>query len=197
MSTEELQTSHDGIAIIGVAGRFPGARNIDEFWHNLCQGVESISFFTEEEVQPTEVGEPDFARDPRYLRARGILDDVEYFDAAFFGYSPKEAALMDPQQRLFLECAWEALEQAGALRDDHLVDPARRLIGVYAGQSPNSYLLPSLWARRSLLEETGIVPIIISNDKDYVATRVSYKLNLEGPSITVQSACSTSLVAVH
>src|SRR5215475_10185301 len=119
MSTEELQTSHDSIAIIGVAGRFPGARNIDEFWHNLCQGVESISFFTEEEVQAARV-QGDLVHDARYIKARGILDDVEYFDAAFFGYSPKEAALMDPQQRLFLECAWEALEQAGALRDDRL-----------------------------------------------------------------------------
>src|SRR2546430_10272007 len=140
MSTEELLTNAESIAIVGVAGRFSGARNIDEFWQNLCNGVESISFFSEEELQASGV-ELELIHDPRYVKARGILDDVEYFDASFFGYSPKEAAMMDPQQRLFLECAWEVLEQAGYNPDTY-----QGLIGVYAGQSASSYLLYNVLA---------------------------------------------------
>jgi acyl transferase domain-containing protein/NAD(P)-dependent dehydrogenase (short-subunit alcohol dehydrogenase family)/acyl carrier protein len=196
MSIEELLTNHEGIAIIGLAGRFPGARNIDEFWQNVCNGVESISFFSEEELLASGVA-PNLIHDPRYVRARGILDDVEFFDASFFGYSPKEAAMMDPQQRLFLECAWEVLEQAGMLRDGGLPDTSQGLIGVYAGQSASSYLLSNVLANPTMLAETDTLSIQINNDKDFLATRTSYKLNLEGPSMTIQTACSTSLVAVH
>jgi natural product biosynthesis luciferase-like monooxygenase protein/amino acid adenylation domain-containing protein len=193
---EERVTNAEGIAIVGVAGRFPGARNIEEFWQNLCHGVESISFFSEEELLASGV-EPDLIHDPRYVKAHGILDDVEYFDAAFFGYSPKEAALMDPQQRLFLECAWEVLEQAGILIDDSLPDTYQGLIGVYAGQSASTYLLSNLLANPTFLTEAGTFSILVNNDKDFLATRTSYKLNLKGPGITIQTACSTSLVAVH
>src|SRR5439155_1031788 len=152
MSTEELLTNAESIAIVGVAGRFSGARNIDEFWQNLCNGVESISFFSEEELQASGV-ELELIHDPRYVKARGILDDVEYFDASFFGYSPKEAAMMDPQQRLFLECAWEVLEQAGILIDSNRLDTYQGLIGVYAGQSESSYLLSNLLPNRTFLAE--------------------------------------------
>ncbi len=188
---EEWVTNAEGIAIVGVAGRFPGARDMDEFWQNLCHGVESVSFFTEEELLVSGV-EPDLIHDPRYVKARGILDDVESFDAAFFGYSPKEAAMMDPQQRLFLECAWEVLEQAGCNPDIY-----EGLIGVYAGQSESSYLLSNLLPNRAFLAETGTFSPLINNEKDHLATRTCYKLNLKGPGITIQTACSTSLVAVH
>ena len=191
MSTEELLTNAEGIAIIGLSGRFPGASNVDELWQNLCHGIDSIAFFSEEELLAAGV-ESELMHNPRYVKARGILDEVEYFDAAFFGYSPKEAALMDPQQRLFLECAWEVLEQAGYNPDTY-----QGLIGVYAGQSVSSYLLSYLWSDRTLMAETGIIPTLLNNDKDFLATRICYKLNLKGPGITIQTACSTSLVAVH
>jgi acyl transferase domain-containing protein len=119
-----------------------------------------------------------------------VIEGVEQFDAAFFGYTPREAEIMDPQQRLLLECAWEALECAGCDPEQY-----RGTIGVYAGASTNSYLLNNLIANRELIESVGVYQVLISNDKDYLATRIAYKLNLTGPSITIQSACSTSLVA--
>ena len=179
------------IAIVGMAGRFPGARNLDEFWHNLCHGVESITFFTDAEL--TSVGiDPDTIRAPQYVKARGIIADAESFDAAFFGYTPREAELMDPQQRVFLECAWEALEHAG-------YDAAtyHGALGVYAGLSMNTYMLHNLYAHSDLIDLIGDYQTIIGNDKDFLTTRVSYKLNLHGPGVVVQTACSTSLVAVH
>ncbi|MFP2925792.1 beta-ketoacyl synthase N-terminal-like domain-containing protein [Pyxidicoccus sp. 3LG] len=179
------------IAIIGMACRFPGAANLDTFWRNLREGVESITFFSEEELArsglPTEL-----IRDPRYVRAAGILENVEGFDAGLFGYSPREAELIDPQQRLFLECAWEALEHAGC-------DPRRypEPIGVYAGCGLNTYLLNNLASHEQLQASARAFQVLISNDKDLLPTRVSYKLNLRGPSVNVQTACSTSLVAIH
>jgi amino acid adenylation domain-containing protein len=196
LSTKGLQTSHDGIAIVGLAGRFPGARNLDEFWQNLCHGVESISFFSEEDLLVSGI-EPELLQNPRYVKAHGILDDVESFDAAFFGYSPKEAALMDPQQRLFLECAWEALEQAGVIDRSGSSDTYQGPIGVYAGQSASSYLFSNVLTHPTYLSENGAFSTLISNEKDFLATRTSYKLGLEGPGMTIQTACSTSLVAVH
>ncbi|HEU5382584.1 MAG TPA: SDR family NAD(P)-dependent oxidoreductase [Ktedonobacteraceae bacterium] len=179
------------IAIVGMAGRFPGARNIEQYWENLCNGVESISFFSEEEL--LEVGiDPDQLRDPAYVKARPILDDVEQFDAAFFGYSPREAELMDPQHRLFLECAWEALECSG-------YDPQRYkgLIGVFGGANVSTYFYCALASNPRIIEEVGGYQIAVSTDKDSLTTGVSYKLNLKGPSVAVQTFCSTSLVAVH
>ena len=176
------------IAVIGMAGRFPGARTVGELWENLVAGVESIGRFTEEEVTAAGVA-PALSRDPAYVRAGGVLEDIELFDAAFFGYSPRDAARMDPQQRVFLETAWSALEDAGY--DSHQYGGA---IGVYAGVSRNDYLL------RNLVEPGG-EPLdystTLGNDKDFLATRVSYKLDLNGPSVVVQSGCSTSLVAIH
>jgi acyl transferase domain-containing protein/acyl carrier protein len=191
MSEKELLTNNEAIAIVGVAGRFSGARTMDEFWQNLCNGVESISFFSEDESLILRI-KPELIHDPGYVKARGILDDVEYFDAAFFGYSPAEVAMIDPQQRLFLECAWEVLEQAGCNPDTY-----EGLIGVYAGQNTSTYLLSNLLTNPTFLAENGTFSAMLNNDKDYLATRTCYKLNLKGPGISVQTACSTSLVAVH
>jgi acyl transferase domain-containing protein len=178
------------VAIIGMAGRFPGAKNTTKFWQNLRDGVESIAFFTEQELVAAGV-DPALLRNPSYVKARGVLEDIEWFDAAFFGVTPREAAIMDPQHRLFLECAWEALEHAG-------YDPAAYpgAIGVYAGANMSHYAL-GLLVNPEVIMSVGTMPLVLGNDKDYLCTRVSYKLNLEGPSLAVQTSCSTSLVAVH
>lgn len=175
------------IAIIGMAGRFPGANSIGAFWSNLCNGVESISHFSATELARNQIP-PSLLRDKHYVKSSAIIDDVDMFDATFFGYTPREAATMDPQHRIFLECAWEALESAGY--DPHRYSGA---IGVFAGAGRNTYLPPGSTFDSAAEEYQAS----INNINDFLATRVSYKLNLTGPSITVQSACSTSLVAVH
>ncbi len=181
----------NGIAIIGLAGRFPGARNVEEFWANLRGGVESISFFTDEELLKAGVGQAQLS-DPQYVKAKGCIEGAEMFDAWLFGFSPREAEIMDPQHRLFMECAWEALESAGY--DSERYGGA---IGVFAGVSMNSYFLENLHSNPQLLASIGGFQAIIGNDKDFLPTHVSYKLNLKGPSVNVQTSCSTSLVAVH
>jgi phthiocerol/phenolphthiocerol synthesis type-I polyketide synthase E len=182
------QPDASDIAVIGMACRFPGARNIEEFWDVLRDGTEAITFFSEQEL--LDEGIPrEVVQDPRYIPAKGILDAPDMFDAAFFGYSPKDAATVDPQQRLFLECAWEALEQAG-IDPDQTADA----IGVYAGSSAGTYLARSL---RELAYLPDFMELVLGNDKDQLTTRTSYKLNLKGPSVSVQTACSTALVAVH
>ena len=191
MSNKQIFEDVEGIAIIGMAGRFPGARNLDEFWRNLRDGVEAISFFTEEELREAGV-DAALLRDPAYVRANGTLEDTELFDASFFGINHREAEMMDPQHRIFLECAWEALENAGYSADSY---PER--IGVYAGHGLTSYLLSNLYSNRQSLWALSGSQSLLGNDKDYLSTRVSYKLNLNGPSLSVQTACSTSLVAVH
>ncbi|HEX6292329.1 MAG TPA: amino acid adenylation domain-containing protein [Herpetosiphonaceae bacterium] len=178
------------IAIIGMSGRFPGAKHIETFWHNLQAGTESITFFDDDALLAAGV-DPARLADPQYVKAGAILDGIELFDAAFFGYSPREATVMDPQQRFFLECTWEALEHAGYNPE---ASPGR--IGVYAGVGTNSYLLNNLYPNRSLLENVGAFQMMILNEKDHLTTRVAYKLNLHGPAINLQTACSTSLVAV-
>lgn len=178
------------IAIVGLACRFPGARNADGFWQNLEDGLESVAFFSDEELRSSGVA-TQLLDDPRYVRAKAILDEIEFFDAAFFGFSPREAQILDPQHRLFLECAWDALENSGYCAQSY-----DGRIGVYAGASMNSYLF-NLYSNRGLIESLDPFQLLISSDKDYLTTRVSYKLGLSGPSITVQTACSTSLVAVH
>jgi len=185
------QTTGLEIAIVGMAGRFPGAKNIETFWQNLRNGVESITFFTDEELQAAGLDSQVFNR-PDHVKAAGILEDIDKFDAAFFGYNPREAVLMDPQHRLFLECAWEALENAG-----YDAERYEGAIGVYAGVGVNSYLLNNLMANPAQLGAAVSLPVAIGNDKDFLSTRVSYKLNLRGPAFTVQTACSTSLVAAH
>lgn len=192
MKPPAADPSEPWIAVIGMAGRFPGACNLTEFWRNVRDGIESISFFTDDQLLAAGASASDL-QDPNYVRAAAILDNVEHFDAAFFGFSPKEAAIMDPQHRHFLECAWEALENAGWCPDEFSGQ-----IGVYAGSGMNSYLIQNLLTNHELVADTGIFLLKqTGNDKDVLATRVSYQLNLTGPSLAVQTACSTSLVAIH
>ena len=179
------------IAVIGMAGRFPGAKNLEQFWQNLRDGVESIKFFTDEELLAKGCDAALLA-DPNYVKAEAVLDDIELFDAPFFDFTAREASLMDPQHRLFLEHAWEALENAG-----YAAGRPNVRTGVYAGESINSYLHSNLYPNRELMESAGGFQVVINNDRDYLATHVAYKLNLKGPALSVQTACSTSLVAVH
>lgn len=175
------------IAVIGIAGRFPGAKNIKEFWQNLREGVESTSTFTDEELIASGIHD-DLLKNSNYVKVGAIVEDIELFDAPFFNFNLREAETTEPQHRLFLECAWEALEAAGynSQRDESR-------IGVYAGASVNNYLAFDL--NRDQIGSVNSLQTLIGNDKDFLATRVSYKLNLRGPSLTVQTACSTSLVA--
>jgi phthiocerol/phenolphthiocerol synthesis type-I polyketide synthase E len=179
----------DLIAIVGMAGRFPGSPSVAEFWANSLAGAEGVSFYGRDEL--IEAGEPaELVDDPAYVPASAPLADHDRFDAELFGYSPREARVMDPQQRVFLESAWEALEDA-ACDPDRL----RARIGVFAGTGMTRYLwqnvVPALGSSLNQLEAR------LLNDKDFLATTTSYKLNLRGPSVNVQTACSTSLVAVH
>jgi non-ribosomal peptide synthase protein (TIGR01720 family) len=177
----------EGIAIIGMAGCFPGSSNIQSFWQNLQDGVESLSSFSDEELIVAGIPTA-LINDSNYVKIGGVLENVDLFDAAFFDLNPKEAEVTDPQHRLFLECAWEALENAGY---DSTKCESR--IGVYAGASLNNYL--SFDLNHDQLGSGESYQKLIGNDKGFLSTRVSYKLNLTGPSITVQTACSTSLVA--
>jgi len=172
------------IAVIGMAGRFPGSRNIDEFWENLKNGVESITFFSAGQLAAWGVRQ-ELRENPNYVKANGILDDMEYFDAAFFNYSPGEAEMIDPQLRILHECSWEALEAAGYHPDEY-----EGLIGLYAGNSPNHY-----WVTLTYLNQRNSADTLFLNNN--YSTKVSYKLNLQGPSTVVQTACSTSLLAIH
>ncbi|GAA0717915.1 amino acid adenylation domain-containing protein [Dokdonella soli] len=177
------------IAIIAMAGRFPGAADVETFWRNLCDGQESITFFAPDQIDP---GVPRELRDdPAYVRARGVLDGVEDFDAAFFGITPREADLMDPQQRIFLELCWECLERAGHVPDAH-AEP----VGVFAGMYNATYWQRHVSQHPELVEKLGEFQVMLGNEKDYIATRVAHKLNLTGPAISVHTACSTSLVAI-
>jgi acyl transferase domain-containing protein/thioesterase domain-containing protein len=175
-----------------MAGHFPGAHNLDDFWRNLRDGVESVRQLTDAELLAAGAT-PEEIASPEYVKSASLLDDVPMFDAAFFGLSPKDASIMDPQHRHFLECAWEALEDAG--HPPHGFDGT---IGVFAGSGMNTYLIHNLLANRRLLETAGLFQLKqTGNDKDVLSTRVSYQFDLRGPSINVQTACSTSLVAAH
>jgi acyl transferase domain-containing protein/acyl carrier protein len=181
----------DSIAIIGMAGHFPGARNIEEFWENLVNGTESITVFTDEELLAAGVTKAELS-DPNYVKAAPILEQMEWFDAPFFGFTPREAEVRDPQHRLFLQTSYEALEHAG-------YDPARfpGAIGVYGGVNTNRYAWFNLRKNPAVQKAVGNVAIETGNNADYLSTIVSYKLNLRGPSLSVATACSTSLVAIH
>jgi acyl transferase domain-containing protein/thioesterase domain-containing protein/acyl carrier protein len=185
-------TRGPAIAIVGMAGRFPGAPDLATFWQNLKNGVESIRSFTDAELFAAGVSREELSQ-PEYVKSGAVLEDMDKFDAAFFGFSPRDAAIMDPQHRVFLECAWEALENAG-----HGAGTFAGSVGVYAGSGMNSYMIHNLLANPALVASAGLFLIRqTGNDKDVLATRVSYELDLRGPSISVQTACSTSLVAVH
>ncbi|MEN3329186.1 MAG: hypothetical protein V7638_3993 [Acidobacteriota bacterium] len=180
----------DSVAVIGMAGRFPGARNVEEFWANLRGGVETIRFFSDEELLAAGVSSS-VLNHPGYVKAKGSIEDVELFDAHFFGFTPREAEITDPQQRLFMECAWEALEIAGYDSEKY-----EGSIGVFGGVSMNTYVF-NLFSNPDIINSLGMFRASVANDKDHLTTRVSYKLNLRGPSVNVQTTCSTSLVAVH
>jgi amino acid adenylation domain-containing protein len=179
------------IAIVGMACRFPGAADLEQFWENLRSGVESIRPITADELAAAGVS-PELLEDPDYVRASAVLDDIDLFDAAFFDFNPREAEIADPQQRIFLECCWQALERAGCDPDTF---PGA--IGVFGGTGMSTYLLNNVLSNPELVRTVAPFQIMIGADKDYLAPRTSYKLNLKGPSISVQTACSTSLVAVH
>lgn len=191
MSDSDIHVNSDDICIIGMACRFPGAKNPDEFWCNLRDGIESVSLLSDQELKATGVSD-DLIHHPQYVKAAVLLEDIDLFDANFFGYSPREAERIDPQQRFFLECAWEALEMAGYNPERY---PGR--IGVYAGAGTNAYILSSIAQNISAAASADLLEGRIGSDKDFLTTRVSFKLNLTGPSMTIQTACSTSLVAVH
>ena len=179
------------IAIVGMACRFPGAADLEQFWENLRSGVESIRSFSAEQLAAAGIS-PELLADPDYVRAGAVLDDIDLFDAAFFDFNPREAEIADPQQRIFLECCWQALERAGCDPDTF---PGA--IGVFGGTGMSTYLLNNVLSNPDLVRTVAPFQIMIGADKDYLAPRTSYKLNLKGPSISVQTACSTSLVAVH
>ncbi|MEQ1931824.1 MAG: polyketide synthase, partial [Parvularculaceae bacterium] len=183
-----------GVAIVGMAGRFPGARDVETFWRNIKAGKESVTRFSRDQLE-IEIEGMDEGAD--YVCAKGALDDIDLFDARFFGYLPREADVMDPQHRMFLELCWEALEHAGC-------DAARYpgAVGVWGGCYMDTYVLWNLCSdeafRARLVEQiqVGSLQTELGNDKDYLATRVAFKLGLRGPAMTLQTACSTSLVAI-
>lgn len=181
----------DEIAIIGMAGRFPDANNIDIFWQNLQNGVESVSFFTDEELASRGV-DPTLLNNNQYVKAGTVLENIELFDASFFGFTPRDAEITDPQHRIFIECVWEALENAGYDSETYTGQ-----ISLFAGTTVSNYLLSNLYPNRDFIKSADTFQIFIGNDKDHLPTQISYKLNLKGPSINVQTTCSTSLVGVH
>jgi len=194
MTAADHPTSDTDIAIVGLAGRFPGAPDVDTFWRNVRDGVESVTPFDDETLRARGVSAESLA-DPAYVKSGIVLDGMDQFDAGFFGYTPREASLLDPQHRLFLETAWEALEHAG-----HTRTSAKGPVGVYAGSGANVYLLRHLLPSAGLEgnpDLSSLLGLLNGNDKDSLSTRVAYKLDLRGPAVSVQTACSTSLVAVH
>lgn len=183
--------NRNAIAIVGMSCRFPGAPDVRTFWANLCSGTESIRRFSDEELEAAGVSER-LRRDPAYVPVNGVLDGIDGFDAAFFDITPRDVEIMDPQHRLFLECAWEALE-AGGYR------PGRESgrVGIYGGSGASTYLINNLLPRADVLERVGSLELLMANTKDYVPTRVAYKLDLSGPALNTNTACSTGLVNVH
>jgi acyl transferase domain-containing protein len=181
--------ANEPIAIIAMAGRFPGAGDVEQFWDNLCAGRDSITVLRPDELDPSISASE--RQDPAYVPARGIIDGVERFDAGFFGINPREAELMDPQHRIFLELCWECMERAG-----HVPDATTVPVGVFAGTYHSTYLRRHVAAHPDLVEKIGAYQVILDNEKDYIATRIAHKLNLTGPAISMYTACSTSLVAI-
>lgn len=196
MPSNSHERPEHSIAVIGMAGRFPGADGIDEYWRNLRDGKESIHHFSEDELRESKIPET-VIRDPNYVKARGIIEGVESFDSTFFGLNPRQARILDPQQRVWLECVHEALEDAG-----HTGQTSEEIVGVFAGARESTYLLSNLCIDRGSQERllnlasTDAHQIFLNNDRDSIATRTSYLFDFTGPSLNVQSACSTSLVAV-
>ena len=192
--SNSFRSSGNDVAIIGIAGRYPKAKTIKEFWENLVNGVEAISFFSDEELENLPNTNSD--SELKFVKARGVLEDVDKFDAEFFGFNPREAAIMDPQHRIFLECAWEALEDAG-----YVPEKFDGAIGIFAGSSLNTYLMYNVLSdRQKQVEMANSYQLtdyttLTGNDNGFLTTKVAYKLGLKGPAINIQTACSTSLVA--
>ena len=184
-----IRDTQKDVAVVGMAGRFPGAESIEALWDILREGKETISFFKKEDLDDSIPSS--LKNDTSYVSARGVIPTANTFDAAFFGLNPKLAEAMDPQLRLFLEIAWEALEQSM-----HLPKHFKGSIGVYAGTGTNTYFKNNVLPNTSVLEQVGILQANTVNDKDYVASRTAYHLNLKGPAVSVHTACSTSLVAI-
>ena len=194
MSEQQLPpgSAETDIAVVGLAGRFPGAPDVATFWNNLRDGVESATWLTDDELRAAGVSD-ELLADPGYVRASYQMPDMAGFDAGFFGFAPREAAIMDPQQRHFLELAWTAMEHAG-----HAPERFAGSVGVFAGCGASVYMMFNLLTNPELVENVGFFLLRhTGNDKDFLATRASYLMNLRGPSVNVQTACSTSLVAVH
>ncbi|MFK0180549.1 amino acid adenylation domain-containing protein [Streptomyces xanthochromogenes] len=191
MTNDDKNLPQHAVAVVGMSLRVPGARTLADFWRNLRDGVESLTTFAPEELRAAGVGEERLAQ-PGFVPSFGALEDAAGFDATLFGFTPREAQMLDPQHRLFLECAWEALEHAGRPSD-----AGEDVTGVYAGVGESSYLLRNLLPHDGLVDRIGAFQTGLGNDKDFLPTRVSYKLDLRGPSVSVQTGCSTSLVAVH
>lgn len=191
MTYSDAYESLEGIAIVGMAGRFPESPNVEALWDNLLAGRECITRFAPETLEPAGREDLHARSSPKYVPARGVIAGADEFDEEFFGFTPKESEILDPQQRLFLQSAWEAIEHAG-------YDPQRfdGSIGVFAGASPNTYHVQNLLSRGDVTDPLGPLTIMIGNANDYLATRVAYKFDLTGPALNIQTACSTSLVAV-
>ncbi len=189
LSRRAAAPQDEPIAIVAMAGRFPGASDVEQFWDMLRSGREGIRVFRDDELDPSLPTE--ITADPCYVKARGVIDEVECFDAAFFGISPREAELMDPQQRIFLELCWECIERAG-----HAPDVATMPVGVFAGMYNATYFQRHVQYRPDLIEKLGEFQVMLANEKDYIATRVANRLDLRGPAVSVHTACSTSLVAI-
>ncbi|MGH8077140.1 MAG: beta-ketoacyl synthase N-terminal-like domain-containing protein, partial [Lysobacter sp.] len=183
--------STNGIAIIGLAGRFPGADNVEAFWENLVNGVESSTRLDDETLRREGVSQQ-LIDNPDFVKVSYVVEGAENFDAELFQFTPREAEITDPQHRMLLECCYEALDHAGYSTDSYSGH-----IGVYAGVGSMSYFVRNLSANPELLESVGPLRISIGNEKSFATTMVSYKLNLRGPSVNVDTACSTSLVAIH
>ncbi len=179
------------IAVIGMSCSFPKAQNIEQFWENLCNGLEAIDQLSDEELLKKGVS-PELLKNPNYVKAASIVEDIDLFDAEFFGINPNEAKSMDPQHRIFLQSCYEALENAGYNPEKYEGD-----IGVFAGVAMNSYIPEVLSKNNDFFKSLSSEQLMIGNDKDFLPTLVSYKLNLKGPSVNVNTACSTSLVAIH
>lgn len=186
-----IEQYQDDIAVIAMAGRFPGANSIEQFWHNLEHGIESITFFSQQQLLQSGV-DPALLENPNFVGAEGVLTDVEKFDAEFFGFSPREAELLDPQHRIFLETIWELLERAG-----YSSDQSKEIVGVYSGAGASSYLARNLLTHPEFVRDVGSFKVSLSTGQDFLTTRASFKLGLTGPSVNINTLCSSSAVAVH
>lgn len=188
---EQDENLDNAVAIIAMGGRFPQAANLEKFWSNLYNGVESVKHFSKDDLQNMGI-DKHLLDNPRFVAADAVLEDIDKFDAAFFDYSAREAEITDPQHRLFLETAWEVMERAGYNSDEY-----KGRTAVFAGSNLSGYMIRNLYSNPGLVDQLGSFKVMISNGQDFLATKVSHKMNLTGPSVNVNTLCSSSMVAVH